>query len=76
MSRTLLIEVAEALSNDDQRAEYEELISPYSPASEKASMREVFGATEDDVNRLRIVSLQEVICSLSRLCNSKPRLNV
>lgn len=43
-----------------QCAEYDELIPPYSPAAEKASMREVFGATEDDVNRLRIVSLQEV----------------
>lgn len=41
-------------------AEYEQLIPPFSPAAEKASMREVFGATEDDVNRLRIVSLQEI----------------
>ena len=44
----------------DAAAEYEELIAPFSPASEKASMREVFGATEEDINRLRIVSLQEV----------------
>ena len=41
-------------------AEYEELIAPFSPAADKASMRDVFGATEDDVSRLRIVSLQEV----------------
>jgi len=54
-------------------AEYEQLIPPFSPAAEKASMREVFGATEDDVNRLRIVSLQEVFsqpssCRSAALC--------
>lgn len=41
-------------------AEYEQLIPPFSAAAEKASMREAFGATEDDVNRLRIVSLQDI----------------
>ena len=47
-------------TEDNIAAEYEDLIPPLSPASEKASMREVFGATEDDISRLRIVSLQEV----------------
>lgn len=48
-------------------AEYEELVPPFSPAAEKASMREIFGATEEDVDRLRIVSLQEVCPTLCQL---------
>lgn len=41
-------------------AESEQILTPGSPAAEKASLREVFGATEEDVDKLRIVSLYEV----------------
>lgn len=46
-------------------AENELLITAGTPAAEKASIREVFGATEEDVNKLRIVSLYEVCSSHS-----------
>lgn len=41
-------------------ADYDGLIPPGSQASQIVNMREIFGATEDDADRLRIVSLQEV----------------
>lgn len=41
-------------------AEYEPLIPPNSPAAEAVNIPKIFGATSDDTDRLRIVSLYEV----------------
>ena len=40
-------------------AEKDELLAQDSEAAKQADMRDIFGATESDVNRLRIVSLHE-----------------
>ena len=40
--------------------ESEQLLTPSSSAAGTASIREVFGATEEDADKLRIVSLYEV----------------
>ena len=55
-------------------AENEQLIRQDTPAAQKADIAGVFGATEDDTSKLRIISLTEVWEPSSKLLDVRTSL--